>query len=186
MAERFTKTRRLAVLWQRLAGAESALAAGRPSITMGGKRLWRNRNHLAAVELTEAQWRQAWDACRMFLTADGESGKAGGNETIRVDGEGRLRVKTSAALADEFGSHITIEEPIRFSHRGDEWAERVAARCVVRYDVIYQPDRRHWYVDASWHLARTGIRPELVARRADVGCGPQRWPSRGLCARRLG
>jgi hypothetical protein len=30
----------------------------------------------------------------MFLTADGESGKAGGNETIRVDDETRrLRIK---------------------------------------------------------------------------------------------
>ncbi|MCU1639997.1 MAG: hypothetical protein JWN03_272 [Nocardia sp.] len=31
-----------------------------------------------------AEWRQEWDAVRMFLTADGETGKAGGNETIRV------------------------------------------------------------------------------------------------------
>ena len=44
--ERFTKTRRLAVLRTRLAGAQESLAAGRPSITVGGKRLWRNRNHL--------------------------------------------------------------------------------------------------------------------------------------------
>jgi hypothetical protein len=52
------------------------------------------------------------------LTADGESGKAGGNETIRVDDDGRLRIKTPAALADQFGSHVVIEVPIRFSHRG--------------------------------------------------------------------
>ena len=36
----------------------------------------------------------------MFLTADGESGKAGGNETIRVDERGRLRIKVPAALVD--------------------------------------------------------------------------------------
>jgi hypothetical protein len=48
-AERFTKTRRLAVLCGRLAAAEKALQAGRPSITAGGKRLWRNRNHLDAL-----------------------------------------------------------------------------------------------------------------------------------------
>ena len=87
-AERFAKTRRLAVLRTRLAAAEEALAAGRPSITVGGKRLWRNRNHLDATDMTEQQWRQHWDAARMFLTADGESGKAGGNETIRVDEHG--------------------------------------------------------------------------------------------------
>ena len=76
-AERFVKTRRLAVLRTRLAAAEEALAAGRPSITVGGKRLWRNRNHLEATDMTVPQWRDRWDAARMFLTADGESGKAG-------------------------------------------------------------------------------------------------------------
>lgn len=40
-ADRFTKTRRLAVLRTRLATAEAALAAGRASIAVGGKRLWR-------------------------------------------------------------------------------------------------------------------------------------------------
>jgi hypothetical protein len=93
-AERSGKTRRLAALRGRLVAAQEALAAGRPSITVGGKRLWRNRNHLDATDVTERQWRNRWDAARMFLTADGESGKAGGNETIRVDEVGRLRIKT--------------------------------------------------------------------------------------------
>ena len=84
-AERFAKTRRLGVLRGRLGAAERALAAGHPSITVGGKRLWRTRHHLDAADLTEQQWRQRWAAARLFLTADGESGKAGGNETIRVD-----------------------------------------------------------------------------------------------------
>jgi hypothetical protein len=92
-AERFGKTRRLALLRTRLSSAQEALAAGRPSITVGGKRLWRNRNHLDATDMTEQQWRHKWDAARMFLTADGESGKAGGNETIRVDEAGRLAIK---------------------------------------------------------------------------------------------
>lgn len=164
--ERFTKTRRLAVLRERLAGAESALAAGRPSITVGGKRLWRTRNHLDAAQLTERRWRERWDARRMFLTADGESGKAGGNETIRVDGDGGLRIKTPAALADQFGSHITIAEPVRFAHRGDEWAERVAARQAVRYDLIYEPDRGRWYIDASWTTCPEPA-PELAELRRD-------------------
>jgi len=53
--ERFAKTRRLAVLRSRLAAAENALAAGRPSITMGGKRLWRNRHHLDQAAMTELE-----------------------------------------------------------------------------------------------------------------------------------
>jgi hypothetical protein len=57
-AERFAKTRRLAALRARLAEVEAALAAGRPSMVIGGKRLWRNRNNLDAACMTEQQWRQ--------------------------------------------------------------------------------------------------------------------------------
>jgi hypothetical protein len=103
--ERFVKTRRLAILRSRLVAAESALAAGCPSISVGGKRLWRNRNHLDETGMTEDQWRARWDGARMFLTADGESGKAGGNETIRVDEAGRMRIKVPAALAARYGTH---------------------------------------------------------------------------------
>ncbi|WP_319452661.1 MULTISPECIES: hypothetical protein [unclassified Mycobacterium] len=148
--ERFAKTRRLAQLRARLAAAEKALAAGQPSITVGGKRLWRNRNHLDQAAMTEQQWRASWDCSRMFLTADGESGKAGGNETIRVDEAGRLRIKVPAALADQYGTHLTVAAPVAFSHRGTEWALRVAGRRAVRYDITHDPATGHWYLDASW------------------------------------
>lgn len=117
-AERFSKTRRLAALRDRLAGAQAAFAAGRPSITVGGNRLWRTRQHLDAAEMSELRWRGRWDAARMFLTADGESGKAGGNETIRVDESGHLRVKVPAALVGRFGTHLHIVAPVAFNHRG--------------------------------------------------------------------
>ena len=94
------------------------MANGRPSIAVGGKRLWRNRNHLDAAEMTEQRWRERWDAARMFLTADGESGKAGGNETIRVDEHGQLRIKVPCGLVDKLGAHLMIATPVRFSHRG--------------------------------------------------------------------
>ncbi|MBU8820447.1 transposase [Mycolicibacterium goodii] len=164
-AQRFAKTRRLAALRTELVEAETALAAGRPSITVGGNRLWRTRNHLAAGELTEQQWRDRWDAARMFLTADGESGKAGGNETIRVDGNGRLRVKVPAALVDRFGTHLRIADPVRFNHRGQEWAARVGARLAVRYDIIFDPAKSRWYLDASWTTTRQPV-PDLAALRA--------------------
>jgi hypothetical protein len=151
-SERFAKTRRLAVLRERLAMAEQALAAGRPSITVGGKRLWRRRNQLRTADTTEQQWRERWDAARMFLTADGESGKVGGNETIRVTDDGGLRIKTPAALADQLGAHVNIAAPVRFCHRGDEWAARVVARRAVRYDIVYDPSRGRWYLDASWAI----------------------------------
>ena len=152
-AERFSKTRRLAVLRGRLVVAEEALAAGRPSIVVGGKRWWRTRNHLDEAGVSESQWRDRWDATRMFLTADGESGKPEGNETIRVDGVGRLRIKVPAALVAELGSHLVVGQPAPFDHRGDEWSARVAARRAVRYDIRFDPDRGRWYLDASWKIA---------------------------------
>jgi hypothetical protein len=154
-SERFAKTRRLAVLRSRLAAAEEALAAGRPSITVGGKRLWRNRAHLDAAAMTERQWRTRWDASRMFLTADGETGRIGGNETIRVDEAGRLRIKVPAALTQQFGSHLQIAISVGFVHRGGEWAERVVARRAVHYDISYDPGKDRWYLDASWKNERT-------------------------------
>jgi hypothetical protein len=80
--------------------------------------------------MTEPQWRAHWDAARMFPTAHGETGKAGGNETIRIDVAGQLRIKMPAALTDQFGSHLQIAAPVRFTQHGDEWAERVAGRIV--------------------------------------------------------
>lgn len=149
-SERFAKTRRLAVLRSRLVTAQDALGAGRPSITVGGKRLWRTRAHLDEADMTEEHWRDRWDAARMFLTADGESGKAGGNETIRVDEAGRLRIKVPAALTAVLGSHLAIAAPARFSHRGSEWSARVEGRRAVRYDISYDSSRGRWYLDASW------------------------------------
>jgi IS605 OrfB family transposase len=43
-----------------------------------------------------------------------------------------------------------IAAPIRIGHRGDEWADRVARRRAVRYDIDYDPLRDRWYLDASW------------------------------------
>ena len=103
----------------------------------------------------------------MFLTADGESGKAGGNETIRVDESGRLRIKVPAALVEKFGTHLVIAAPVRFSHRAQEWLARVAARQAVRYDISYDPDRGRWYLDASWNTA-----PQPVPGLDDLRAGP--------------
>ncbi|MCV7399794.1 antitoxin [Mycobacterium fragae] len=166
-AERFAKTRRLAILRERLVIAQKALDTGRPSITVGGKRLWRNRSHLNQIAMSEQQWRRRWDSARMFVTADGESGKAGGNETIRVDANGILRIKVPVALAAQLGSHVVIAAPVRFVHRGDEWADRVATRQAIRYDIHYEPERRRWYLDASWK-ADPQPPPSLVELRA--GC----------------
>jgi IS605 OrfB family transposase len=77
-----------------------------------------------------------------------------------------LRIKTPAALVSQFGSHGVIDAPVRFSHRGDEWADRVATRRAVRYDISYGPDRGRWYIDASW-TTDTEPAPELAELRRD-------------------
>jgi hypothetical protein len=59
-------------------------------------------------------------------------------------------MKVPAALVDRFGTHPHIAAPVAFNHRGDEWADRVGARQAVRYDIIYEPQRGRWYLDASW------------------------------------
>jgi len=110
----------------------------------GWERLWRNRNHLDATDMNEQQWRDRWDAARMFLSADGESGRTGGNETIRVDEHGRLRVKVPSALAEQLGTHLKLGAPVHFSHRGGEWLARVAARRAVRYDISHDPIKDRW------------------------------------------
>ena len=150
--ERFSKTRRLSNRRQELATTEEQLAAGRPSITVGGKRLWRNRNNLAATTMDETQWRQRWDAKRMFLIADGETGRPHGNDTIRVDEQGLLRVAVPAALRQQYGTHLQFATPVRFSHGGPEVAARIAGNRAVRYDISFDPVKSRWYLDASWAI----------------------------------
>lgn len=154
-SERFQKTRRLAQLQESLETAQESLAAGRPSITLGGKRLWKTRNHLGEAGLTRVQWEERWAASRMFLTADGESGCLGGNQTIRLDAAGTLAVKVPASLVPELGERLVLSVPVAFNHRGEEWADRVEARRRIRYDVTYNPHNGRWYLDASWSYGDT-------------------------------
>ena len=69
--ERYGKTVRLQVLKARLAAVDRRLEAGTVSVVRGGRPLLRQRGHLAAAGLTEAQWRGRWESARLFLTADG-------------------------------------------------------------------------------------------------------------------
>jgi hypothetical protein len=105
-----------------------------------------------------------------------ESGKAGGNETIRVSHDGRLRVKTPGALADQWGAHVSIAAPVRFSHHGDQWAARVAARRAVRYDIVYDPTRGRWSPTTALAASRRDgrIRAAITAlldHAQHHGCG---------------
>ncbi|MBS4730515.1 IS200/IS605 family accessory protein TnpB-related protein [Mycobacterium sp. SM1] len=151
--EWFAKSRRLADLQARLARVEADRAAGHVSVVRGGKQLLRKRHHLAQAGLTEARWRDQWEAARWFLSADGESGKRWGNETIRVTGEGELSLRLPAALAHlangPHGRYVFCGR-VEFAHRGAEWAQRVAVDRAVAYRIHFCPDKQRWYLDAAW------------------------------------
>src|SRR6185437_13314799 len=68
-AERHGKQVRLRVLKARLAQVERRTEAGAVAVTRGGKGLLRKRGNLGAAGLTEQEWREEWQAARLFLTA---------------------------------------------------------------------------------------------------------------------
>jgi hypothetical protein len=161
-AERWQKQQRLHRLTARLTRVEARIRQGRVSIVRGGRRLQSARQHLEEAELTEAQWRQRWQAVRWFLTADGEADKSFGNETIRVHPEqGWLELKLPAPLgylANRPHGRYRLSCPVTFSYRADQWATQVASGS-IRYDFAYEPERDRWYLDASWSFPRRVVPP---------------------------
>jgi hypothetical protein len=153
--ERWAKQRRLQVLTTRLARVEARLGAGRVSVVRGGRHLARTRHHLKAAGLTLERWRLRWAAERLFLTADGEAEAAWGNLTIRWHPiQGWLELKLPAPLAylaNRPLGRYRLACPVTFTYRGDEVAAQ-AASGAVRYDITLNPDRRRWYLAASWKV----------------------------------
>ena len=147
------KSRRLAVLEHRHQAACADWQAGRVRVVRGGRRLANTRHHLDEAQLTAQQWRRRWDAARMFLCADGESGKRYGNETIRVTPEGEVSIKLPAPLAHLANSphgRYTLTCPVAFAYRGEQWRDRIEANAAVAYTIGQDPDRDRWYVTAAW------------------------------------
>jgi hypothetical protein len=93
------KSRRLAILQVRRDAVAADRAAGKVSVVVGGRKLANTRHNLDQAGLTVEQWRDRWARARMFLSADGETGKRFGNETIRVTPDGQVTIKLPAGLA---------------------------------------------------------------------------------------
>ena len=179
--ERHHKQRRRQKLAARLTDTRQRLDEGRVSITVGGRALARKRHNLEAAGMTLDQWQRHWDARRMFFTADGESGKAWGNETIRVApdmspgarrGDCTVTVrlpKPQAHLSNTAGRAPTyrLGVPLRWNHRADEWAARARAGLSIAYRIALDPDRGRWYITATWSLPDTV--PPTVAEVAASG-----------------
>ncbi len=156
-AERFEKRRRLQKLEARLGEVEARIVAGWVSVCRGGRQLAKLRHALDCddVALTKAQWRDRWQAERLFLTADGEAAVLWGNQTIRIhpdEGWLELRLPTSLAyLSNTPGRTPTyrLSCKVPFTHRQAEWAAQ-ASSGAVRYDITFDPAKHRWYADASW------------------------------------
>ena len=170
-AQRHARMVRLQVLRARLAAVEQRMEVGSVRVVRGGKALLRKRGNLAAAGLTQAQWRAEWEAARLFLTADGEKGKAWGNETIRWNPDQRwLEVRLPAPLAhfsNRPHGRYRLSCPVGFSYRGDEVAAQ-AATGAVRYDISQDPASGRWYLDASWTAAPAPARSLDELRGAPV------------------
>jgi IS605 OrfB family transposase len=163
------KSRRLHVLQDRLERELADREAGIVHVVRGGKRLARTRHHLPAAQLTEAGWRQRWEAERWFLQADGESGKRYGNETIRVSPAGEVSIRLPAPLAGYANAphgRYVLGCRVGFPHRGQEWADRVEANRAVAYRIHLDTARGRWYLTASWQIPVTQAVP-LAAALAD-------------------
>ncbi|WP_425824641.1 IS200/IS605 family accessory protein TnpB-related protein [Streptomyces fractus] len=165
--EWFTKSRRLATLRHRLQVARAEWAAGIVHVVRGGRKLLGSRHHLDAARLTEAQWRQRWEAERRFLAADGESGKRYGNETIRVSPRGEVAIKLPAPLAHlanaPHGRYV-LASRVRFQHRGGEWRDRIEDNRAVAYRIHFDVERGRWYLTASWTRPAVPTVPLATAR----------------------
>ena len=155
-AGRHAKAVRLQALKARHAAAGRRIVTGTVSVVRGGRALLRKRGNFAAAGMDEAQWRREWEAARLFLIADGEAGKAQGNETIRWHpDEGWLEVKLPAPLArlaNRPHGRYRLSCPVEFAYRGDEVAAQ-AATGAIRYDISVDPGSGRWYADASWKTA---------------------------------
>jgi signal transduction histidine kinase len=160
-AEWHAKSRRLHALRERLAALEEDWAAGRVHVVRGGKQLAHLRHHLDQAGLDEQMWRQRWQAARMFLAADGESGKRLGNETIRITEDGQISIKLPAALAHlanaPHGRYV-LDAPAVFRHRGEEWLDRITNSRAVAYRIHHDTVRGRWYVRLE------NLEPNVTAR----------------------
>ena len=149
------KARRLHVLADRLQAARANWEAGVVRVVRGGRRLLNTRHHLDAAQLAEEEWRIRWQAGRRFLQADGESGKRFGNETIRVTCDGEVSLKLPAPLAHlanaPHGRYILAAQ-VAFTHRGEQWRDRIQANRAVAYRIHEDTARGRWYLTASWTI----------------------------------
>jgi len=169
--ERHEKQRRLQILKARLDRIDAELRVGHLTIVRGGHRLLNARHNLEAAKLDEAQWRRRWEANRWFLQANGESDAGWGNSTIRVHPTGEVDLVLPASLghlANQPRRRYRLSCSAQFHHRAEDWATQIAVGAVA-YAIWFSPERRRWYLDASWTTAPS---PPITLAHAVANGGP--------------
>jgi hypothetical protein len=71
----------------------------------------------------------------------------------------------ACGLANRPHGRYRLSCPVRFTHRGDQWAAQ-ATSGAVRYDISFDPNRPRWYLHASW--TRPPVQP-MTAQAAVAG-----------------
>ena len=143
-AERFAKQQRLQHLRAELARAEADRAAQRVQVVEGGKRLASTRHHLDDAGLTIDGWRDKWNAARYRMTANGSPDEPFGNLTITVTPAGQVSIrlpKPLEHLANAARGRYVLSAVAVFSHRGDEWAQRITGAMSVSYTITRRAGR---------------------------------------------
>ncbi len=166
--ERTGKLARIQVLRARRARVQQRLAAGRPSVCRGTRRLMKTRHNLDAAGLTLEQWRQHWTAARTVISANGSHDELGGNLTIRVSPAGvcsiLLPAPLRAAHANDRDRYV-LEARATFTYRTADWLAQIGAGA-ISYTITSEPRRAgtRWYLDASWVDATVALEQRRVKR----------------------
>ncbi|KRQ20602.1 MULTISPECIES: hypothetical protein [unclassified Mycobacteroides] len=154
-AERFQKQRRAQHLRAELAAAEHDRAVGVVHVVEGGKRVAHTRHHLDKAGLTEAQWRQRWDASRWRIRSTGSPDEPFGNLTITVTPAGQVSIrlpKPLEHLANAPRGRYVLSGVAVFSHRGEAWVQRITGGNSIAYTITRKAGRDGVYLTGSWAI----------------------------------
>ena len=154
-SERFHKQRRLQHLRAELARVDKDRAAHRVHVTEGGKRLAVTRHHLDKAGLTVDGWRDRWAAARWRISANGSPDEPFGNLTITVTPAGQVSLrlpKPLEHLANAPRGRYILSGQAVFTHRGDEWVQRITGANSVSYTLTRKPGRGGRYLTVSWAM----------------------------------
>ena len=151
------------------------------------KKLLNTRHNLTAAGLTVEQWRDKWDAARRVIAGNGETGKLGGNDTIRVlpsatPGEYVVQIRLPKHLGHlsntpgpqamyQISSRINWDARNRNkgsrSEKISEWYERIIGSEAVGYQLDYDTDTSRWVVTVAWtRTKKPRNKPDNVAGRS--------------------